>query len=112
MSNIKPSDHGIVVEHKESGLRYASLDANFDPTNERKVRDLKPGESVFSYAPKTKEASEGSEDVPEGQQSPSPTGALASEQSGRSATPAETQGKATTAEGAASAATQGKKEGN
>lgn len=49
MSNIKPSDHGIVVENKESGLRYASLDRNFDPKSERKVRDLKPGESIMSY---------------------------------------------------------------
>lgn len=49
MSNIKPSDHGIVVENKESGLRYASLDQNFDPKSERKVRDLKAGESIMSY---------------------------------------------------------------
>lgn len=49
MTGIKPSDHGIVVENKESGLRYASLDRNFDPKSERKVRDLKSGESVFSY---------------------------------------------------------------
>jgi hypothetical protein len=52
MTNIKPSDHGIVVENKESGIRYASLDQNFDPTSERKIRDLKPGESVLSYQPK------------------------------------------------------------
>lgn len=49
MSQIKPSSHGIVVEHKESGLRYASLDANYDPKTERKVRDLKVGESILSY---------------------------------------------------------------
>lgn len=49
MTQIKPSDHGIVVENKESGLRYASLDANYDPKTERKVRDLKAGESVLSY---------------------------------------------------------------
>lgn len=49
MSNIKPSSHGIVVENKESGLRYASHDRNFDPRSERKVRDLKVGESVFSF---------------------------------------------------------------
>lgn len=49
MSNIKPSSHGIVVENKESGLRYASHDRNFDPRSERKVRDLKPGETVLSF---------------------------------------------------------------
>lgn len=49
MSNIKPSDHGIVVENKESGLRYASLDRNFDPKSERKVRDLRVGETVHSF---------------------------------------------------------------
>lgn len=54
MSNIKPSDHGIVVENKESGLRYASLDVNYDPQTERKVRDLKAGETVFSYVPRYK----------------------------------------------------------
>lgn len=53
MSNIKPSSHGIVVENKESGLRYASTDANFDPQSERKVRDLRPGESIFSYPVKS-----------------------------------------------------------
>lgn len=57
MSNIKPSSHGIVVQNKESGLRYASHDRNYDPKTERKVRDLKPGESVLSYP--VKEAPEG-----------------------------------------------------
>lgn len=49
MANIKPSSHGIVVENKESGLRYASHDSNFDPRSERKVRDLRHGETVLSY---------------------------------------------------------------
>lgn len=52
---IKPSSHGIVVEHKESGNRYASLDENFDPKNERKIRDLLPGESIMSYPVKSRE---------------------------------------------------------
>lgn len=52
MTQIKPSDHGIVVENKESGLRYASLDANYDPKSERKVRDLRAGESILSYGVK------------------------------------------------------------
>lgn len=54
MSAIKPSDHGIVVENKESGLRYASLDQNYDPQTERKVRDLKAGETVLGYVPRHK----------------------------------------------------------
>lgn len=66
MSNIKPSDHGIVVEHKESGVRYAVSDKNFDPRNERKVRDLKTGESVLSYRPKRKSTSDEDTDPSQG----------------------------------------------
>lgn len=64
MSTIKPSDHGIVVEHKESGARYASLDANFDPDNERRIRDLRPGETVLSYSPKRAESLGGETEAP------------------------------------------------
>lgn len=52
MSNINPSDHGIVVDHKESGMRFAISDRNYNPKVHRKVRDLKPGESVCTYRPK------------------------------------------------------------
>jgi len=86
MSNIKPSDHGIVVEGKESGLRYASLDENFDPTTERKIRDLRPGESVLSYVPKRV-----SQDDSEEQGSPAPTNDPAGEPTALSATGGETQ---------------------
>jgi len=68
MSQIKPSSHGIVVENKESGVWYASTDANYDPTSERKVRDLKPGETVFGYTPKlgsAEDAGDGSETASE-----------------------------------------------
>lgn len=68
--SIKPSDHGIVVQNKESGQFYASLDQNFNPDGERKVRDLRPGESVFSYG--VKEAPEGW-NVTDKQVSPEPT---------------------------------------
>lgn len=78
MTSIKPSDHGIVVEGKESGLRYASLDENFDPTTERKIRDLKPGESIFSYQPKR--APQSSEEDAEEQGAPAPTPGAAGEQ--------------------------------
>ena len=57
MSGIKPSSHGIVVQNKESGQFYASTDSNFNPEWERKVRDLRNGESVLSYG--IKEAPEG-----------------------------------------------------
>lgn len=56
MSNIKPSDHGIVVEHKESGIRYAVSDRNYNDKIHRKVRDLRPGESVRSYRPRPSES--------------------------------------------------------
>jgi len=51
-----PSDHGIVVQNKESGLEYASLDRNFDPESERKVRDLEAGETVLGYQVKPAKA--------------------------------------------------------
>ena len=30
MAEIQPSDHGIVVDHKETGVRYAVSDHNFN----------------------------------------------------------------------------------
>ncbi|QBZ73206.1 hypothetical protein SEA_THERESITA_13 [Microbacterium phage Theresita] len=44
--------HGIVVEHKENGVRYAISEGNFNPKVHKKVRDLKPGESVLGYKPR------------------------------------------------------------
>lgn len=49
---IKRSDHGIVVQHKETGIRYAVSDRNYRPAIHRKVRDLRAGESVLNYRPK------------------------------------------------------------
>lgn len=43
---------GFVVEHKTSGIRYATSASNFDKVNERKIRDLKPHETVIGYAPR------------------------------------------------------------
>ena len=54
MSQPKPSDHGIVVDHKEVALRYAILDDMFDPKVHDYVRDLKPGETVIGYQAKPK----------------------------------------------------------
>jgi len=52
MTAIKPSDHGIVVDHVESGMRFAISDRNYNVKVHRKVRDLRPGESVLSYQPR------------------------------------------------------------
>lgn len=65
MSQIKPSTHGIVVEHKESGVRYAVPDENYNSDIHRKIRDLKPHESVLSYQPK-----QGSEPVEQTDEEP------------------------------------------
>lgn len=54
MSNIKPSSHGIVVDHIESNVRYAISDKNYNQKVHRKVRDLKPGETVLGFRPKRK----------------------------------------------------------
>lgn len=43
---------GIVVEHKENGVRYAVSERNFNAKIHKKIRDLKPGESVAGYKPR------------------------------------------------------------
>jgi len=43
---------GIIVEHKESGVRFAISERNFNDKVHKKVRDLKPGETVVGYAPR------------------------------------------------------------
>jgi hypothetical protein len=42
---------GIVVDHKESGVRYAISEKNFDPKAHKKVRNLKAGETVLGFKP-------------------------------------------------------------
>lgn len=44
--------NGIVVQHKDSNVRYAVSRENHDEATEVFVRDLKPGETTLSYAPK------------------------------------------------------------
>ncbi|QNL31025.1 hypothetical protein SEA_KAUALA_13 [Microbacterium phage Kauala] len=44
--------NGIVVDHKESGVRYAVSEANFNEKIHTKVRDLKPSETVIGFRPK------------------------------------------------------------
>ena len=43
--------NGIVVEHKENGVQYAVSERNYNPKVHKKVRDLKPGETVLGYKP-------------------------------------------------------------
>lgn len=65
--------HGIVVDHKESGVRYAISEINFNSTVHDKVRELRAGETVLGYKPKPKEALGD-------QGSPSPTPKAANDQ--------------------------------
>lgn len=46
---------GIVVEHKESGVRYAISKRNFNEKEHKEIRDLKPGETVRGFKPLAKE---------------------------------------------------------
>lgn len=71
MTGIKPSTHGIVVEHKESGVRYAISDKNYDEKVHRKVRDLRAGETVRGYKPR---ATQSLQDAVEAQGGPTAPG--------------------------------------
>ena len=105
MAEIQPSDHGIVVDHKDTDVRYAVSDHNFNPKVHRKVRDLKPGESVQGYRPKL------SETVEAGQGGTSAPAAPTKSEGGVSEALSESTGssrKATQTEGAATAASQEK----
>jgi hypothetical protein len=55
---------GIVVDHKESGVRYAISEENIDEATEEYVRDLKPGETILGYVPKSTRIKE--DTLPEG----------------------------------------------
>ena len=46
---------GYVVESLETGLRYARSEKNFNPDREKKIRELKPGESSIAYQPRQKQ---------------------------------------------------------
>lgn len=54
---------GIVVDHKESGVRYAISESNFREAVHTYVRDLLPRESVLSFKPKPKGTAD--EEAPE-----------------------------------------------
>jgi hypothetical protein len=46
---------GIIVKLKENGIQIAISESNFNKKLHEKVRDLKPGESVRTYAPRKPE---------------------------------------------------------
>lgn len=108
MTGIKPSTHGIVVDHKESGVRYAVSDKNYNEKIHRKVRDLKPGETVRAFQPLRREALGGGSESPEATGTPGDPAKPVSESSeGLTGTSGHTK-----TEGAAPVASQDKKEGN
>lgn len=100
MTGIKPSSHGIVVEHKESGVRYAISDSNYNEKAHRKVRDLRPGETVLGYRPKR--GSEASEAAPSPRSGTGTAEQAAKSESKRSEPLASGSRQATQTEGAAS----------
>lgn len=51
-SNVTP--RGFVVDHKGNGMRYAVSVGNYNPKIHKKVRDLRPGETVLGYRPKSR----------------------------------------------------------
>lgn len=63
MSDPKKTSRGYVVEHKESGVRYAVSPGNFNEKIHTKVRNLKPGETVLGYAPRAKPKRSAAQDV-------------------------------------------------
>lgn len=68
--------HGIVVDHKESQVRYAIFEENFDEELHTRVRDLEPGETVLGFTPLRKEkrkARVASDDLPDPESSDSPS---------------------------------------
>lgn len=45
---------GIVVEHNETGVRYAVSEHNYNPDVHKRIRALKPGETTLGFQPKPK----------------------------------------------------------
>lgn len=104
MTGIKPSSHGIIVEHKESGVRFAISDRNYNEKVHRKIRDLRAGETVWAYQPRATQSLQdavGSQGGPTGAQE-----ATGSVQDDPSSVQEDASGDQT--EGAAPTATKGK----
>lgn len=55
---------GIVVESLSSGNQYARSERNFNPEREKKVRDLKPGETVIGFKTRENKVLSHEEDAP------------------------------------------------
>lgn len=45
---------GIIVEEKSSGVRHAVSESNFNHKTQKRIRDLRPGETVLGYTPRRK----------------------------------------------------------
>ena len=66
---------GFVVDHKESGVRYAVSPQNFNSKIHTKVRDLEQHETVLGFLPKRIENSDSRPQVEQtASQAPSPEG--------------------------------------
>lgn len=55
---------GIVVDHLEAGVRYATFEEYFDPEVHVKVRDLEPNEQVLGFPPERIDQTEPPADEP------------------------------------------------
>ena len=106
---IKPSDHGIVVDHVESGIRFAVSDKNYSAKLHRKVRDLLPGETVLGYQPKRSESLSDAVEVSDGTGIEPESAESVSDGSEGLADGQGSGGTATQTEGAAPAASQEKR---
>ena len=60
---------GYLVESLETGNRYARSEKNFNSQREKKIRELKPGESTISFQPRKKQvaASAAEPEAPSGE---------------------------------------------
>lgn len=95
---------GIVVDHKENHMRYAISEKNFNPKVHKKVRDLRPGESVYSYQPKRR---------PQGHtDTPAPTPGAAESAADGSASPGGTQTQESDSSGEKEPTTTAKESGS
>lgn len=56
---------GIVVDHKETGVRYAISEDHFNKEVHKKVRELKPGETILGFRPLARESLGGGTNTPE-----------------------------------------------
>jgi hypothetical protein len=45
---------GMIVDHKEHGIRYAVSERNYNPEIHEFVRDMLPGETTQGYRPRPK----------------------------------------------------------